>query len=194
MTWLTRLSDNQRLALAAFALGAGALFAHPTSGAAVRMDPQELALIAERGADRIAPATLADWIIQGRADYRLLDLRDAGQYAAYHIPTAENVPMSALPAADIARNERVILYSDDGARSIEGWVVLRARGVRNVYTVSDGIQGWSHDVLFPVVSESQDPQTIARLRAVSSHFGGGPLSAPATSGGAAVPELPPAVD
>lgn len=183
MKLFARLSSNQRLATVAFVLAAGALFSKPMRGAAARIDPQELAMIAQRGADRIAPTTLADWIIQARADYRLIDVRDQLQYAAYHVPTAENIPLLSLAAAEIAPTEKVILYADDGARSSQAWFVLRARGIRDVFMVTDGIDGWKHTVLFPILAETMEPETVARLRAVSSHFGGTPLSASASAPG-----------
>jgi rhodanese-related sulfurtransferase len=194
MKWLARLTVNQTLAVVAFVLGAGALFAHPTTGATVRIDPQELAVIVQRGADRVAPLELANWIIEGRTDYRLIDLRDQSQYVVYHIPTAENIPLAALPSADIARNEKIIVYSDDGARSAQAWFLLRAKGFTGAYMVTGGIDGWKQTVLFPVLAQGADQASTAKIRAISSHFGGTPLAAAA--GAAAIPGAPdqPAVD
>jgi rhodanese-related sulfurtransferase len=192
MKWLARLTVNQTLAAVACVLGAGALLAHPTTGATVRIDPQELAVIVQRGADRVAPLELASWIIEGRTGYRLIDLRDESQYAAYHIPTAENIPLPALPTADLARNEKIVVYSDDGASSAQAWFLLRAKGYAGAYMIAGGIGGWKQDVLFPVLREGADQASIAKTRAVSSYFGGTPLAAAAGAAAAPAPG-PPAV-
>jgi hypothetical protein len=78
---LSALSTNQRLALLAFVLGLGALAASPAGSGAVSVIPEELAAGIQRKAERVAPAELADWIIQGRA-FRLVDLRAEAAYAA----------------------------------------------------------------------------------------------------------------
>ncbi|HEY3381181.1 MAG TPA: rhodanese-like domain-containing protein [Vicinamibacterales bacterium] len=193
MKWLTRLTVNQALALVAFVLGAGAILAQPTNGAAVRIDPQELALVAERGSDLVKPTELADWIIQGRADFRLIDLRDEASFTAYHIPSATNVPLATLPNADLARNEKLILYADDGTRSAQAWFLLRAKGFRGVYMITGGIDGWKQDVLFPVLRDDADPVLAARLRAISTHFGGNVVAAATSVSGAAAPPAVPVV-
>lgn len=188
MTWLLRLTVNQRLALAAFLLGAGAVFARPTVGATVSINPQELAVIVQRGADRVAPIDLANWIIEGRSDYRLIDLRDEGQYSRYHIPTAENVPLAALPSVEIEPTEKVLVYSDDGARSAQGWFLLRARGLKGAYMLTGGLDGWKQTVLFPILADGSKQSSDAKLQAISRHFGGAPRAAGSGSAGAPVPD------
>ena len=57
-------------------LGAIAVFASPQRGNVVTLDTRELALIVDGKLDHVSADELADWIIQGRADYRLIDVRD----------------------------------------------------------------------------------------------------------------------
>lgn len=188
MNRLARLTVNQRLALAAFLLGAVAAFASPTAGPTVSIHPQELAAIVQRGGDRVAPMDLAGWIIEGRSDYRLVDLRDEVQYNRYHIPTAENIPLTSLDRADFAPTDKVLLYSDDGARSAQAWFLLRATGFKGAYVLTDGIDGWKQSVLFPVLTEGADQASNAKLQAVSRHFGGVPRVG---AQGAAAPDAVP---
>jgi len=108
---LPRLTLNQKLAAVALTLGAVALFSQPHRGPFVKLDARELAMVVEQEVDHVTPAELAGWIVEGRADYRLLDLRSAAEYATYHIPTAENVTLSALPDYPLLRNEKIVLYS-----------------------------------------------------------------------------------
>ena len=90
-----QLSLNQRLGVVAFVLGLGALFASPRPVGTVTLDARELALITQGKLDHVSAEELADWIIQGRGDYRLIDVREAADYAEYHIPTAENASLAS---------------------------------------------------------------------------------------------------
>ncbi len=189
----SRLGTNHRLALVALALGALAVFARPVTRASV--DPRELATIVQRGFDRVQPRELADWIIKGRSDYRLIDLRDAAAFSTYHVPEAENIPFAALSDGGIARNETIVLCSEDGTRAGEAWVLLKAQGFKAVYILDRGIEGWKQDVLFPVVKE--DAATPAeraaneRVKQVALHFGGAPRAAGGSSGSVGTPAVVP---
>ena len=75
LKFLTNLTLNQRLALLAFVLGLVAIAATPARGGRVTVDSRDMARLAANGSDRVAARTLADWIIQGRSDFRLVDIR-----------------------------------------------------------------------------------------------------------------------
>ena len=79
---LAALTLNQKLAIVAVALGTLALFSVPHRGPVGTLDTRELALIVEKEVDHVTPSELAAWIVQGRSDYRLIDLRAASDYAA----------------------------------------------------------------------------------------------------------------
>ena len=193
MKW-SSLPLNQKLGAIALTLGAIALFSQPHRGPVVTLDTRELALIVEQEVDHVKPAELAAWIVEGRGDYRLLDLRSENEFAVYHIPTAENVPVSALPDLPLQPNERVILYSEGGIHAAQAWFLMRAQGHTAVYTVLGGLDGWKDEVLFPVMPADAGPQERARFEqaaALARFFGGQPraaASADATTAGAA--ELP----
>ena len=88
---------KRALAAAALLLGVVAIAGDPYRGSTVRIDTQELATIVGSTVDHVTVQELADWIIQGRTDYRLIDLRAETDFAGYHIPTAEDVPVARLP-------------------------------------------------------------------------------------------------
>jgi rhodanese-related sulfurtransferase len=181
--WLSRLTLNQKLGALALLLGAGAIFAVPTRGGAVSLDPAELAAIVQREVDHVRVEELADWIVAGRADYRLVDLRDEKAYAEYHIPGAELIPVTGLEAAPLARNEKIVLYSDGGIHSAQAWFLLRARGYQGVYILLGGLDTWRDEVLFPALAESPTPfqaERNAKLQARAAHFGGQARMAVAT--------------
>jgi rhodanese-related sulfurtransferase len=188
-SFLSSLTTNQRLALLAFALGLVALGATPTRGGRVTIDSREMALLMQRGADRVDVRTLAGWIIESRADVRLIDLRDPAAFAAGpRIPSAENIPVAALADAGLGREERILLVSDDEARAAQAWFLLRAQGYKGVSVVRGGLRAWQEEVVYPRVDELAGVAR-ARVEAVSAHFGGTPRTGSA-DGMAAVPAAP----
>ena len=109
-----RWTTNRALAAAALALGLLATAGQPLQGHRVTLDTQELATLTAGGGDHVTARELADWIVQGKADYRLVDLRDEAAYAAYRIPGAEHVPLARLVDHGLGRNEKIVLYADGG--------------------------------------------------------------------------------
>lgn len=192
---LSALSLNQKLGLAALALGALALLAQPHRGPFVKLDGRELALVVEQEVDHVTASELAAWIVEGRSDYRLLDLRPEQDFAAYHVPTAENVPLAGLADYPLLRNEKIVLYSEGGIHSAQAWMLLRAQGYDAVYMVLGGLDAWKDEVLFPVLAADASPAEQARFEraaALARFFGGevragGAAAAPATS--AQLPKL-----
>jgi rhodanese-related sulfurtransferase len=186
--WISRLTLNQKLAVAAVALGAVALFAAPYPGSTVTLDAKELALVVGTEADHVEAPELAAWIIEGRADYRLVDLRSQAEFDQYHIPTAVNIPMNVLTDAGLGRQEKLVLYSGGGIHAAQGWMLLRAQGYKFVYMLKGGLDEWTDQVVFPVVADNPSPAERARderLRSMSTFFGGRPRSAGAVAAGAA---------
>lgn len=175
---LKDLSLNGRLAAIAFVLGFVALFAgSPYKGAGATVNTRELAIEMATGADQVSVTTLADWIIQGKADFRVVDLRPAAAYAEYHLPPAENMPVAGLAQSSLQRNEKVILYAEDAARAAQAWMLLRARGYKGVYILRGGLEAWKDSVLFPRIPANPTPAQLvefARAREVSKYFGGTP--------------------
>ena len=188
--WVSRLTLNQKLAAVALSLGVVALVASPYPGSKVTLDARELALIVGTAADRIEATELAAWIIESRADYRLVDLRSQAEFDEYHIPTAINVPMSGLADAGFGRQEKLVIYSGGGTDSAQAWMLLRALGYRSVYMVEGGLEAWKDRVLFPVLAGNGTPaeqDRDNRARSVSAFFGGQPRSTAEAAAGAAAP-------
>jgi len=178
MTFLQKLSLNRKLALIAFALGFIALFAgNPYKGSTVTLDTKELALIVDNKVDHVSVDELADWIIQGKSDYRLLDMRSDKEFEAYHIQTAECVPAGKLGEYDIAKSEKIILYSEGGIHSAQGWMLLKAKGFKGVYILSGGLEEWKEKILFPVCPDSgttEQKEANEKKKQISKFFGGTP--------------------
>ena len=187
------LTLNQKLGAVALLLGAIGLFAQPQRGPFVKLDARELALIVEQEVDHVTASELADWIVAGRADYRLLDLRSADEYAAYHVPTAENVELSALPEYPLPRNETVVLYSGGGIHSAQAWMLLRAGGHSAAYMLLGGLDAWQDEVLFPTLVQDADATArtqFERAAEVARFFGGQARTGVEAGGPAPAAELP----
>jgi len=186
-----RLSGNQKLALLALALGLGALVIGGPRSGTVTLDERELAAIVEGEVDHVTPSELADWIIAGRQDFRLIDLRSAAEFAEYHIPQAENLAITALADAGLARNEKIVLYSAEGIHSAQAWFLLRAKKYPAAYILLGGLKQWNEQVLYPETPAENAPpaERVAFAGAAerSRFFGGAPRAA---SGGAVAATAP----
>jgi hypothetical protein len=175
---LKKMGRNTKAGLLACLLGLIAAFAgNPYKGTRVTIDATDLAAIVQREVDHVAPADLADWIVRGKSDYRLIDLRSKDEYDQYHIPGAECVPLAALPKSGLERNEKIILYSEGGIHSAQAWFLLKAMGYKSVYMLRGGLDDWKDLVLFPSMSQNPNPEQLAtftKMKEVSKFFGGTP--------------------
>jgi rhodanese-related sulfurtransferase len=175
---LNDLTLKQKLGYSALALGFFAVFAgNPYENAEAKVNTKELAIIVEKKSDHITAEELADWIIKGKSDYRLIDLNAATQYEIYHIPSAENISIIELGKADILRNEKIILYSDGGIHSAQAWMLMKAKGYKGVYTLSGGLEEWKQNILFPALpvnSTAEDSLLFEKKKEISRYFGGVP--------------------
>jgi rhodanese-related sulfurtransferase len=199
--WVSNLTLNQKLALLALALGTLAVFANVAPGHVVRVNAKELLTGIARAEDHVTPAELAAWIIEGRTDYRLVDIRDEKAFAEYHIPTAQNVPLATVADGALSRTDKIVLYGQGGIHAAQAWMVLKGQGYAHVYTLLEGLDAWRDEVLFPVRPESPTPEQEARFERtaqVAKFFGGQPRVAQAPGSGpaalptqAAVPQVAP---
>jgi rhodanese-related sulfurtransferase len=175
---MTRLTRTHYVAILLGVLGLFAAIAgNPYQGTQYTVDAKELARVVEGEVDHVNAATLADWIIQGKADFRLIDLRTEAEFAGYHIPGAENVALTALPEYGLAKTEKIVLYSEGGIHSAQAWFLLKARGYLGAYMLRGGLEEWKDRVLFPKPAENPTPAQIvefAKMKEVSKFFGGTP--------------------
>lgn len=183
-----------RLGLVAFLLGVGSLFGEPyRGGARVELDTRELARLVETTVDHVSPGELADWIVAGRSDFRLLDLRDAAAFAAYHIPGSEHAPITTLADYPVERNETVVLVSDGGIHAAQAWFLLAARGYAGAKMLLGGSDAWQEEVLFPILPADAPPEVtaaFARRRELATFFGGSPRQGVAGDQAAVAMALP----
>ena len=142
-----------------------------------RLDVASLATIVQQEEDHVTALELADWIRSRRENLRIIDVRSAEDFDAYHIPGAERIPLDSLIAKPFRANETIVLYSDGGAHAAQGWVFLRALGLERVYFLRGGLYEWLDDVMNPAISASASDsarESFARTAELSRYFGGVP--------------------
>jgi hypothetical protein len=177
---LSKLSLNQKLGLIAILLGLIALVAgNPFDSNEVKVNIKDIALSTVKNSDKIKPETLAEWLIEGKSDFVLIDLRNPEEFEKYTLPEAENIPLVTLPEADLYRNQKLILFADDNLRAAQGWYILKSKGFKNVYILDGGLEGWKSNVLFPRLSSNPTKEELSQFekkKAIAKYFGGQALT------------------
>ncbi len=176
--FLSNLNTNKKLALAAILLGFIGIFAaSPYNTSSISVNAKELALSANAASDKVDVYTLADWIIKGKADYRLIDLRSSKEYNEYSIPFAENIPLNQINDAGLLRNEKLVLFSSSDVNSAQAWFILKSNSYKSVYILSGGLNEWKEKILYPKTPADSSADAIAsfnKIKEVSKYFGGQP--------------------
>lgn len=99
------------------------------------------------GGPHVDTATATQLI--NREDALVVDVRDAGEFAAGHILGARNVPVDRIGSQGETRSDLgkkkdrpLIVYCDSGARATKAAAALRAQGFSRVVTLSGGLGAW----------------------------------------------------
>jgi hydroxyacylglutathione hydrolase len=94
----------------------------------------------------------------GHPDVAVVDVRNAAEYEAGHLPGVPNLPLGRLEerAGDIPRDRPVVLHCQGGTRSVIAASLLAARGYRDLVNLTGGYGAWAaagHPVERPGVPE-----------------------------------------
>jgi rhodanese-related sulfurtransferase len=153
-------------------------------------DFQQLARAIIHRQDQIGVDTLADWIVQGRRDFVLLDVRPQEAFAAGHIQSAQSMPLTYLVERQtiswLPRDRMLVLYSNGNREAAQAVVMLRLAGL-DAYALLGGYEFWSRHVLHPELPADAGDDEILRFRkqqAVACYFAGN------YKGGAGQPQTP----
>ena len=103
-----------------------------------------LPMLMGSGANEVNPA--AATLLINREDAQVIDVREAEEFAAGHLPEAKNVPLAKL-ADRISEIERfkdkpVIVCCASGMRSGKACGELRKLGFAKIHNLSGGIDAW----------------------------------------------------
>jgi len=111
----------------------------------------------------------------------VVDVRTPGEYQAFHVSGAVNVPLPELIdyLAPYRNQGRIVLYSNGMTHPAQARDVLARRGFTNAYMLTDGLQGFLDRCLTPV-SLRREPlpaDQADRVRAWRTFFlGQGPVA------------------
>lgn len=127
--------------LAAIAAVAGALAL--LAGDPHPVDVRRLAAAVAHEDDHVTAGELAQWLRDRKPGLRIVDIRSPKEFAEYHLPSAENIPLEKVTDAPFQRSETIVLISGGGAHAAQAWVLLEVRGFRNVFFMRGGLQEWT---------------------------------------------------
>ena len=90
---------------------------------------------------------------------KVIDARDAGQFAKDHIPGAINIDWRQIPArrSDIPKDGLVVIYCNTGTLSAQAVFALRLLGWDNVKVLQDGLEGWKKKGGFAANKRASQP-------------------------------------
>jgi len=96
----------------------------------------------------ITPAELKARLNQGK-NFRLIDVREADEWAIAKLPEAELVPLSQfqqLAPQKLDPDDEIVVYCHHGMRSARAQSFLKAQGYEKVLNLTGGIDAWSLQV------------------------------------------------
>lgn len=118
-----------------------------------QMFQRETALLKSIAAaeDHMEPEELADRLMQGDTALRVVDLRPEDEYQTFHIRSAVNVQLGALPAyaQQTPSGTLLVLYSNGMTHPAEARDALARLGFDNSYILTDGLDGFRARCLKP---------------------------------------------
>jgi rhodanese-related sulfurtransferase len=96
----------------------------------------------------ITPTELKARLDRGEK-FRLIDVREADEWAVARIPQAELIPLSQFQqraATELSPDEDLVLYCHHGVRSGRAQGYLKAQGYGSVLNLTGGIDAWALQV------------------------------------------------
>lgn len=189
------LPPRKRMGILAIILGIIAVFiGEPQDNTTTSVNIKELSMTAGDNVNTVIVQKLSNWIIQGKMDYRLVDLRTEAEYEEYNIPSSECVSMSSLTKSELMRNEKIILYSNDDIVASQAWFILKSDSYQSVSILKNGMEAWKNEIVFPSCNcEEHSTPELKQLHAKKAEvakFFGGVMQADAGSNSKVKKDLP----
>jgi rhodanese-related sulfurtransferase len=165
------------LATAALALGALAVVAGSPRRSGPAIDVAQLAREVSNESDHVTAVELAGWIRDRKPRLRIIDIRDSASFEESHVPGAVRASLDEVAVTPVKDGETIVLYSGGGAHAAQAWVLLRSRGMKDVFFLRGGYDEWMDEVINPQVPRNAPPEERAAMdsvAALSRYFGGVP--------------------
>jgi len=146
---------------------------------------EQVAQSMARQDDRVLVEDLARWIIEGRKDFVLIDVRPAADYDKGHIENAQNLVVTELVTPEkleaLPTDRKVIVYSQGSEVAGQAVVLLRLAGY-DASLLLGGYNFWAQRVLNPEISPTLADGEYPRVpeqQAIACYFVGGDKTAQA---------------
>ena len=138
----------------------------------------DVAQSAAREEDRVSVEQLAEWLIEERQDFVLIDVRSQDEYAKGKIHEAQNIPLAELVTgetiASLPTDRKVIVYSNGSENAAKASTMLRLAGL-DAHLVTGGYNAWHERILNPdIPAEELDGESlqVSAQRAYACYFVG----------------------
>lgn len=138
----------------------------------------DVAQAAARQDDRVSVEDVASWIIEGRGDFKLIDVRSPEDFERGSIGEAENIPITQLVTDDVLlsmpKDRMVIVFSNGSENGAKAEVLLRLAGI-DAHLLTGGYNAWHKRILNPdITAEELDGESlqVSKQRAYSCYFVG----------------------
>lgn len=117
--------------------------------------------------ERLSPKELARRSEEG--EILVIDIRNAYEWEAEHIPGSYNLPLGRLPEHidALAENRPTVVYCGTGARALVGVGALKARGLHPILHLDGDLPGWKAEGL--PVSKARNVERMHDSERTESH-------------------------
>lgn len=146
----------------------------PTNSVEVSLE--DIAQAAARQDDRTSVEELAGWLVEGRRDFKLIDVRTPEDFDNGSIGDAENIPIAQIANQDVLQglptDRKVIVYSNGSENAAKAAVMLRLSGI-DAHLLSGGYNAWHARILNPDISAAEldgESPNVSAQRALSCYF------------------------
>jgi len=177
-----KLEGKQIGVLVALILAIVILFLPVQDNARYRFDPADIAGMINEKEDHIDPAALSEWIIEGRRDFLVIDIRGPEEFARGNIKGAENIPLEKLlqrrTLDELPLDKLLVIYSNGSSHAAQAWLVMKTAGFDS-YVLEGGFNYWNKVIMNPEAPANKEDisdDEILRYKtqlAVRDYFGGG---------------------
>jgi rhodanese-related sulfurtransferase len=188
----TRLNTILLVAVAAMLTACG-----QPQDAGARATYIDVAQSAVREEDRVSVEQLAEWLIEERRDFVLIDVRSQDDYAKGSIHEARNVPLVELVTSEtlssLPVDRKVVVYSNGSENAAKAATMLRLAGL-DAHLVTGGYNAWHERILNPdIPAEELDGENlqVSAQRAYACYFVGDRGDGAAERSEEAKPFVPP---
>ena len=157
----------------------------------------DVAQSAARQEDRVSVGELAEWLIEERKDFVLVDVRARDEYMKAKIHEARNIPLAELVSTEsiaaLPADRKIVVYSNGSENAAKAITMLRLSGL-DAHLLTGGYNAWHERILNPDISaEELDGESlqVSAQRAYACYFVGDRGEGAAERGQEAKPFVPP---